>query len=130
MQLTINFSKKEFDSKDGAEMPSDVLPNVRELAQNLQKLRDYLGKSITINSGYRSPKHNLSVGGSPSSQHLLGKAADIVVQGMSPIEIAQIIENLIKKGVLKEGGIGIYDTFVHYDIRGKKARWDFRLKKK
>lgn len=130
MQLTINFSKKEFDSKDGAEMPSDVLPNVRELAQNLQKLRDYLGKSITINSGYRSPKHNLKVGGSPSSQHLLGKAADIVVQGMSPIEIAQIIENLIKKGVLKEGGIGIYDTFVHYDIRGKKARWDFRLKKK
>lgn len=130
MQLTINFSKKEFDSKDGAEMPSDVLPNVRELAQNLQKLRDYLGKSITINSGYRSPKHNLSVGGSPSSQHLLGKAADIVVQGMLPIEIAQIIENLIKKGVLKEGGIGIYDTFVHYDIRGKKARWDFRLKKK
>lgn len=130
MQLTINFSKKEFDSKDGAEMPSNVLPNVRELAQNLQKLRDYLGKSITINSGYRSPKHNLKVGGSPSSQHLLGKAADIVVQGMSPIEIAQIIENLIKKGVLKEGGIGIYDTFVHYDIRGKKARWDFRLKKK
>jgi hypothetical protein len=55
MKLTNNFSKSEFDSKDGAEMPDDVLENVKKLAGYLQILRDHLGKSIKINSGYRSP---------------------------------------------------------------------------
>lgn len=131
MQLTKNFIKKEFDSKDGAPMPADVLKNIQELANNLQVLRDYLGKTISINSGYRSPKYNATIkNASPKSQHILGKAADIVIQGLKPEDVAQTIEKLIAQGKLRQGGIGIYDTFVHYDIRGTKARWDFRLKKK
>lgn len=130
MQLTKNFKKAEFDSKDGAQMPVDVLKNVQDLANNLQVLRDYLGKTISINSGYRSKARNAKVGGSPKSQHILGKAADIVVMGVKPEVVAQTIEKLIAQGKLRQGGIGIYDTFVHYDIRGTKARWDFRLKKK
>jgi hypothetical protein len=55
MKLTKNFSKLEFDSKDGAEMPNEVLENVKKLAGYLQILRDHLDKSIKINSGYRSP---------------------------------------------------------------------------
>jgi uncharacterized protein YcbK (DUF882 family) len=126
MRLTTNFWKSEFDSKDGSVMPNDVLYNVQKLANQLQTLRDYLNKPIKINSGYRSPKHNKAVGGSKNSQHVLGKASDIVVKGMKPEEVALIIERLISEGNMLQGGIGIYNTFVHYDIRRTKARWDFR----
>lgn len=129
MQLTRNFTKEEFDSKDGSEMPPDVLRNIQYLAENLQRLRDYIALEkgrehpITINSGYRSPDHNKKVKGSPKSKHLLGKAADIAVKGMTPKEVAHKIEELILTGRMRQGGIGIYPTFVHYDTRGQKARW-------
>ena len=126
MKLSKNFSKHEFDSKDGAKMPSNVLKNVLDLAQNLQKLRDYYDASITINSGYRSEEHNRSVGGAKGSQHRRGLAADIVIKGVNPDDVADKIEELIEKGFLKEGGVGRYHTFTHYDIRGTKARWDYR----
>ena len=58
MKLTKNFSKREFDSKDGYVMPLEVFKNVQKLAENLQVLRDELQAPITINSGYRSLKHN------------------------------------------------------------------------
>ena len=122
-KLTTNFSLEEFKCKDGSDIPNDVLPNIIELAKNLQFLRDYLGKSITINSGYRSPKYNAKIGGVKNSQHVKGKAADIVVKGMTPKEVALVIEGLIEKGKMKQGGIGIYPNFTHYDIRGIKARW-------
>lgn len=125
MQLTTNFTKQEFECRDGSTMPSEVLENVKLLAKELQVLRDFVGKKTTINSGYRSEKYNKKVGGSPKSQHLLGKAADITIAGLSPKKVAQIIENLIQEGKMKQGGIGIYKTFTHYDIRGVKARWDF-----
>ncbi len=124
MQLSKNFTKAEFDSKDGSAMPADVLDNIKELAKNLQLLRDVMGVPIKINSGYRSPAHNKAIGGVPNSQHVKGKAADLAT--INPQELADLIERLIEKGDMQEGGIGIYNTFVHYDIRGTKARWDKR----
>lgn len=129
MKLTKNFYKYEFDSKDGSEMPSLVLENVRLLATELQKLRDFVGLPIKVNSGYRSPSHNDSVGGVSNSKHLIGIAADIVIIGFTPEQTKGVIEKLISSGVLVEGGVGIYDTFVHYDTRGTSARWDYRKKK-
>lgn len=123
MKLTKNFSKSEFDSKDGAEMPKKVLANIKKLAECLQVIRDNSGKRISINSGYRSPEHNKKIGGAPKSQHLLGIAADIVVEDHAPKEVYKLIELLIDKGDLPEGGLKAYSTFTHYDIRGKKARW-------
>ena len=123
MKLTKNFSKSEFDSKDGAEMPKKVLANVKKLAEALQVLRDNVGKPITVNSGYRSPEHNKESKGKPKSKHLLGIAADIVVEDHTPKEVFELIELLTEKGELPEGGLKAYDTFTHYDIRGKKARW-------
>lgn len=123
MRLTKNFSKDEFESKDGAEMPQEVLYNVQKLANQLQFLRDYLGRPIKINSGYRSPSHNQRIGGKPRSQHLLGKAADIVVRNMSPLDVAKVIEDLISSGDMLQGGLKAYKNFVHYDIRGLRARW-------
>lgn len=126
MKLTENFSKSEFDSKDGSEMPCEVLENIKELATNLQELRNYLKVPIRINSGYRSPEHNKSIGGVKNSQHVLGKASDVATSTFSPEQIKDAILFLISKGRMKNGGIGIYNTFVHYDIRETPARWDNR----
>jgi len=121
--LTKNFSKSEFDCKDGSEMPSNVLDNVYEQAENLQIIRDFFDSAVTINSAYRSPSHNASVGGAKNSQHLTGNATDIVVDGRTPEEVAEAVEGLIRIGAIEQGGVGRYSTFTHYDRRGSKARW-------
>ena len=126
MRLTKNFTQREFRSKDGAKMPLDVLDNIKELACNLQVLRDLLGESIKINSGYRSEAHNKAIGGVKSSKHTKGLAADIRVKGLETDDLYLLIESLIKQGDMQEGGLGVYDTFVHYDIRGKRARWNYK----
>lgn len=123
MNLTKNFTRKEFDSKDGSVMSDSVLVNITKLACSLQRLRDRLGVPISINSGYRSPQHNKRVGGVANSQHVTGMAADIVAKGVSPKKVAEAIEQLILSGDMLQGGVGIYDTFTHYDIRGKRTRW-------
>ena len=126
MRLTKNFTSREFKSKDGAQMPEDVLCNIKDLADNLQVLRDFLGEPIRINSAYRSPAHNKAIGGVKNSQHVLGKAADIKVKDIETKDLYLIIESLIIDGQMTDGGLGLYDTFVHYDIRGSKSRWDYR----
>lgn len=125
MKLTKNFTKAEFDSKDGAVMPMFVYSNVLKLAGELQRFRDTVNKPIRINSGYRSPEHNAKVGGAVNSQHLFGRAADIVVKGFTPKQVYDLIEGMISAGDMLQGGLGLYKTFVHYDIRGTKSRWDF-----
>ena len=122
-KLTKNFSLEEFKCKDGSDIPNNVLSNITELAKNLQVLRDSINKSISITSGYRSPKYNAKIGGVKNSQHVKGTASDIQIKGMTPKEVALIIEGLIESGKMKQGGIGVYPNFTHYDIRGVKARW-------
>jgi uncharacterized protein YcbK (DUF882 family) len=104
-------------------MPPKVMRNIIELAKNLQVLRDAIGKTISITSGYRSPEHNAKVKGAKNSQHTKGTAADIKVKGMTPKEVAKVIEGLIANGKMTQGGIGIYSSWVHYDCRKIKARW-------
>ena len=111
MKLSDNFSVSEFESKDGAEMPKDVLKNIRELAKNLQALRDYLKAPITVTSGYRSPEHNKRIGGAKNSFHVKGMAADVKVKGHSPAEVIEAIKELIEKGDMSEGGIGKYSSW-------------------
>lgn len=129
-QLTTNFHISEFKCKDGTHVPENLIPNVQELANNLQVLRNYLtetlGKDcpVHINSGYRTPLYNAKLEGSaPQSQHLKAKAADIVTIHHSPKQLADIIEKLIKAGKMKQGGLGRYKGFTHYDVRGTRARW-------
>ena len=105
-------------------MPNHVLHNVKLLAKNLQVLRDYLGKPIVINSAYRSEQHNKNVGGVYDSTHLIGIAVDITVKGVTSTELYNEILKLINQGKIKQGGLGLYDSFVHYDIRGKAVRWN------
>ncbi len=123
MKLTDNFSLQEFQSKDGAEMPPEVAENISILADQLQFIREYVNSPIHINSGWRSKKHNKKVGGSKNSQHVKGKAADIVVTGMKAKDVANLVEYLMDNGYILEGGIGRYNTFTHYDTRGTKTLW-------
>lgn len=126
MQLTDNFNKSEFECKCGCEMPDNVLENVKKLALSLQTLRDMIKKPIKVNSSYRCVYHNRSIGSNDSSQHVLGKASDIVIKGQIPEQTANLIEVLISSGEIPEGGLGVYNSFTHYDIRKTKARWDNR----
>lgn len=133
MQITKNFNLEEFHCKDGTKVPEEFMANVTELAQNLQVLRDKIDSPIHINSAYRTPEYNIKVGGTArkdengklvsTSQHCLGKAADITSRDYTPDEVATIIEALIATGQMRQGGIGRYRGFTHYDIRGIKARW-------
>lgn len=124
MRLTENFSLPEFASKDGAAFPEDVKTNLAELAENLQVLRDHFARSVTVTSGYRSPAHNVRIGGASDSFHVRGMAADLQIAGVAPRVVYNAIELLIKSGKMKEGGLGLYSGWVHYDIRGRKIRWD------
>jgi uncharacterized protein YcbK (DUF882 family) len=121
--MTKNFSINEFECKCGCKMPLDVLANIEKLAEELQVLREVVASPITINSAYRCSSHNKSIGGVKSSQHILGKASDIVISEHKPSDTYSLIEDLIKDNVMAEGGLGSYNTFTHYDIRGHKARW-------
>ena len=124
MKLTTNFTLREFECNDGTTVPEKYISNVNKLAYNLQVLRDELKKPIHINSGYRHPAYNKRIGGAKFSQHLTASASDITVRDITPKKLARTILKLIKQGKMNEGGVGLYNGFVHYDIRGTKARWD------
>lgn len=113
--VSTNFKVREYASKDGA----DLVVVHPKLAEILQKIRTHFGRPVTITSAFRTETHNKKVGGEANSQHLYGRAADIKVTGVSPKKVAEYAETLLKN----TGGIGIYDTFCHIDVRSKKARW-------
>ena len=114
--LSANFKVKEFACKDG----SDPVFISQELVEVLQKIRAHFGKAVTINSAFRTATHNKKEGGATYSQHLYGTAADIVVSGVKPKEVAKYVETLLPN----KGGIGIYATFTHVDVREVKSRWN------
>tara|TARA_R110000851_G_scaffold12650_6_gene43701 strand:+ start:3586 stop:3972 length:387 start_codon:yes stop_codon:yes gene_type:complete len=122
MNLTENFSLSEFECKCGCKMPDFVKKNIIDLASNLQVLRGVVGR-LDLTNAYRCKEHNADVGGSVNSQHLLGKAADVKSDTVSPADMAIVIEDLMKNETFEIGGIGLYNTFTHVDIRGSRARW-------
>mgnify|MGYP000872248180 CR=1 FL=1 len=123
MKLTTNFNLHEFACNDGTPVPEHLMHNVKELAENLQVLRDYLGEPIRINSAYRHEEYNKRIGGAKKSCHLKAMAADLTCKNKTPRELHKIIEKLIDEKKMKQGGLGLYNGFVHYDIRGVKVRW-------
>lgn len=118
LQLSPHFRLGEFACKDG----SDKVLVDDALVSLLEQIREAAGGAVTINSAYRSPAHNAAVGGVSSSQHLYGRAADIVVAGASPLLVGQIAEYYLDR----RGGIGVYQAFTHVDTRAIRSRWDQR----
>jgi uncharacterized protein YcbK (DUF882 family) len=122
---TAHFAMEEFRCRDGTEVPERFRGNIQRLMENLEVLRSELGNSpIAITSGYRTCSYNCTLrGAARSSRHLCGQAADIRVQGYTPSEVHAAVERLIAAGRMVEGGLGLYRTFVHYDVRGTRQRW-------
>ena len=115
-KLATNFRVREFACSDG----SDPIFIDSELVTVLQKIRTHFGRSVKITSAYRTPSHNKAVGGTTYSQHLYGRAADIKVNGLPP----KMVANYAGKLLSNRGGIGIYNTFVHIDVRDTESRWN------
>lgn len=110
-----DFSPAEMASRD-----SGLVYVNEDLMDLLQGLRDQLGVPLRITSGYRTPRHNTRVGGASRSQHMLGRAADIVVDNVDPAELIGLAQDLGATGV------GRYprQNFVHLDVRvGAAADW-------
>jgi hypothetical protein len=102
-QLTANFSLHELTKSETAlRMGFDNTPddeateNLRLLCEKvLQLVRDHYGKGVKVNSAYRSPESNAAVGGSKTSDHCKGQAADIEIPGVANADLAQwIMDNL------------------------------------
>lgn len=113
--LSANFKSTEFDCHGSGCCSSTKVDE--KLVEYLQKIRDHFGKSVNINSGYRCKTHNAAVGGASASNHMGGKAADIRISGVTPLEVAQYAEHI---GML---GIGVYSWGVHVDTRTSKYFW-------
>lgn len=119
IKLSSNFYLREFECKCGKCKKTVV---DAKLVSSLQKIRNHYNKEVIINSGYRCAAHNRAVGGAEFSQHLKGRAADIVVKGVAPKDVAAYAASI---GV---NGIGVYKTFTHIDTRANKSYWGIEFK--
>nr|DAN87018.1 MAG TPA: peptidase [Caudoviricetes sp.] len=122
-KVSDHFKLTEFKCSDN----SRVVVLNDELVTVLEKARLKFGEAIKINSGYRTVAYNSTLkDASPKSQHTHGNAADIVVRDVKPIDVY----NYFNETYPDTYGVGIYNTFVHIDVRPNKARWDYRTKEK
>lgn len=119
-KVSKNFYAYEFDCHGHGCCAETIVDE--KLVEYLQKIRDHFGKPIDISSPYRCTVHNKRIGGATGSYHAEGMAADFVVRGVAPREVAKYAESIGVKG------IGLYESskdgyFVHIDTRDVKAFW-------
>ena len=107
-----NFTPKEIACKGTGKLLVD-----ERSMDMLQELRYGIGRPFHINSGYRSPEHNLSVGGAENSFHLRGMAFDISTRNLDRTELVRQAKELGFRG------IGYYTSFIHLDTRDREAVW-------
>ena len=135
MNLTTNFTLSELAKSETAlrhgmdNTPGETeIANLKTLAEKvLQPIRDHYQKGVKCNSGYRAPAVNQKVGGSPTSDHCNGQAADIEIPGVANADLAKwITENLdFTQVILEFYTPGIPDSgWVHvsYDPQNLKKQ--------
>jgi hypothetical protein len=101
MNLSPNFTLAEMTKSETAlrhDMPNEPgekeIGNLKVLCEKvLQPIRDHYGKGVKVNSGFRHPEVNAKVGGSKTSDHCLGQAADIEIPGVPNAELAAWIRD-------------------------------------
>lgn len=135
MNLSAHFTLAEFTASEYASRhgldntPNDeIIANLRDLAQDMERVREMLDHPIIITSGYRSPKVNAGIGSVPASAHLRGLACDFACPGFgTPLEVARIIyaSGLIYDQLILEYG------WVHFALaaEGKPYRRDVLTKR-
>ena len=142
MNLTKNFSLKEMTQSQTAlrsgidnEPNAEQIENLKQLCINiLQPVREEFGV-ITINSGYRSPTLNAKVGGSKTSQHCNGQAADFESFSTPNPDLAKwITKNLDFDQIILEfyDGVDPNSGWVHcsYNLMGNRKKILTALKTK
>ncbi len=82
----------------------------------LQSLRDWLGRSLQVNSAYRDPIYNAQVGGAPRSAHKQGHAFDLALTGHDRHALYETAR------ALGFSGFGFYRSFLHLDL-GRRRQW-------
>lgn len=122
MKISKHFNSKEFDCNDGTPYPKEWYPRLVRLCEALELIRGITNQPMTITSGYRTPEWNRKVGGKRASKHLEGMAADIKLKGIGPKRLFKMIDIMQRDGVIPRGGLFLYPTFIHVDIRGIIAR--------
>ncbi len=125
-RLVRNFTLKEMANNKAKEDIKLVLTEkVMRHALMMQELRDFWGKPMTVNSWYRTPSFNASVGGSVNSCHLDGTATDIALGNLTTVERERLIgawkSICTRYGVI--GGVSIYKTFLHFDSNDDPNRF-------
>lgn len=100
MQLTEHFTLEEMTRSSTAvrlglanDPPDEYLDNIRQVAAALEVVRAHFGRPIRVTSCYRSPEVNRAVGGSPTSAHRFGYAADFTVDGVPNIVVCEWIRD-------------------------------------
>ena len=102
--------------------PRAIWGNLVATLNVLDELREFLGQPITLLSIYRSPAYNSQILGARYSQHLVNKAIDFKVKGLSPLTVYNRLVKMRGAGCFK-GGVGRYSGFIHCDTRGRNATW-------
>ena len=101
--------------------PKEAEENLRALVDEvLDPLREAYGRPIRVNSGYRCPKLNRLVGGSPNSQHMRGEAADIQPVVGNEADLPELARILIANGKCDQ--LILYPTFIH--VSYKRFGWN------
>ena len=122
--ITEHLSKDEVACKGGCGYDDLKL----KIAQIFERIRarcsDYAGYDVPlfVNSGCRCKSHNKAVGGVDDSCHPKGEALDTRNPKTKDVP-REIFRQICDEEVADEGGVGIYNNFVHIDCRGHRARW-------
>jgi zinc D-Ala-D-Ala carboxypeptidase len=128
MQLSKDFFLREFtSSQTAARLGKEIVPTEAQL-NNLQMLCTY---GLLITSGLRPPWLNDAIGGSKSSAHLLGLAADIKVVGMSPRTFCLWVQrHIVDEGWPLDQCILEFDQWTHLGMALGKPRGQFLTARK
>jgi len=126
MQLSENFTLAEMTFSQTAQRrginntPSQTeINNLRRLCIHvLQPLRNHFQRPVIVTSGYRSPQLNKAIGGSQTSQHSKGEAADFTVSGIGLIQTC----NYIAKNLPFDQLIYEFDSWIHVSYSGRNRR--------
>ena len=117
--LTPHFARAEFACKCELNCGCDTVDH--ELLEVLEQLRDHYGLPVVITSAHRCQSHNVFVGGTINSQHLLGRAVDFKIPGVDIGDIWNHLEETYRDTL----ALGCYDTHIHMDTRSDGGtRWE------
>lgn len=128
-RLSKHFVVEEFDCKDGTKVSSREYNGLEYLCrQFLEPMRRKYGV-CTVHSGYRTVSWNRKVGGEPNSFHIYtahdgnDQAADVTFRTGTPSQWHAYANAIRQKKRGGKGGLGLYRTFLHIDIRDYAANW-------